>query len=117
MLHAGIIKSGSSLLNAISCVRGAGAIICSWTMLVCLTCIGACASAPGLERRVMLSSIKAPRLPRRVTPMGAPRQRPGVEEMDAGEPWAAEAKEFLRSRLIGAPALQEGPMCRTSELG
>lgn len=64
----------------------------------------------------MLSSIKAPRLPRRVAPMGAPRQRPGAEEMDAGEPWAAEAKEFLRSRLIGAPARQEGPVCRTSDL-
>ena len=64
----------------------------------------------------MLSSIKAPRLPRRVAPMGAPRQRPGAEEMDAGEPWAAEAKEFLRSRLIGAPARQGGPTCRTSEV-
>lgn len=64
----------------------------------------------------MLSSIKAPRLPRRVAPMGAPRQRPGAEEMDAGEPWAAEAKEFLRSRLIGAPARQEGAVCRASDL-
>ena len=77
---------------------------------------GVVASAPGLERRVMLSSIKAPRLPRRVAPMGAPRQRPGAEEMDAGEPWAAEAKEFLRSRLIGAPSSAGSPSRHTCEL-
>jgi staphylococcal nuclease domain-containing protein 1 len=39
-----------------------------------------------VERRVMVSSIKAPR--------GATRDR-------AAEPWATEAKEFLRQRLIG----------------
>lgn len=39
-----------------------------------------------VERRVMISSIRAPR--------GATRDR-------AAEPWAAEAKEFLRHRLIG----------------
>ncbi len=51
---------------------------------------------------MLLSSIKAPRLPRRVPPAGASRQPRGAEELDAGEPWAAEAKEFLRGRLIGA---------------
>jgi len=51
---------------------------------------------------VLLSSIKAPRLPRRVAPAGAPRAPRGAEELDAGEPWAAEAKDFLRGRLIGA---------------
>lgn len=40
----------------------------------------------GIERRVTLSSIRAPRL--------GSRDRPS-------EPWAAEAKEFLRQRLIG----------------
>lgn len=40
----------------------------------------------GVERRVTLSSIRAPR--------GATRDR-------AAEPWAVEAKEFLRQRLIG----------------
>ncbi|KAG7669099.1 hypothetical protein Ndes2526B_g00826 [Nannochloris sp. 'desiccata'] len=39
-----------------------------------------------VERRVMISSIRAPR--------GATRDR-------AAEPWAAEGKEFLRQRLIG----------------
>lgn len=43
-------------------------------------------SASNTERRVNLSSIRAPR--------GATRERPA-------EPWAAEAKEFLRQRLIG----------------
>lgn len=42
--------------------------------------------ASGVERRVTLSSIRAPR--------GPTRDR-------AAEPWAAEAKEFLRQRLIG----------------
>ncbi len=61
--------------------------------------------APGLERRVMLSSIKAPRLPRRMAPAAAARQQSaGAPEADGGEPWATEAKEFLRSRLIGARA-------------
>ncbi|KAL3140607.1 hypothetical protein ABBQ32_005177 [Trebouxia sp. C0010 RCD-2024] len=42
--------------------------------------------ANGQERRVNLSSIKAPRL-------GRKEEKP--------EPWATEAKEFLRQRLIG----------------
>ncbi len=45
-------------------------------------------AASGAERRVCLASVRAPR--------GAARER-------AGEPWAAEAKEFLRARLIGKP--------------
>ncbi|KAK9827311.1 hypothetical protein WJX81_003519 [Elliptochloris bilobata] len=63
-------------------------------------CLVVLDSASGLERRVMLSSIKAPRLPRRAAPAAAARQR-GVEEINTGETWAPEAKEFLRSRLIG----------------
>lgn len=43
-------------------------------------------AVPPVEHRVALSSIKAPRLGRR-------------DEKD--EPWAFEAREFLRSRLIG----------------
>jgi len=43
-------------------------------------------AANNVERRVMISSIRAPR--------GATRDR-------AAEPWAAEGKEFLRQRLIG----------------
>jgi len=43
-------------------------------------------ASSGVERRVTLSSIRAPR--------GPTRDRPG-------EPWSAEAKEFLRQRLIG----------------
>lgn len=42
--------------------------------------------ASGVERRVNLSSIRAPRM--------------GTRER-APEPWAVEAKEFLRQRLIG----------------
>jgi staphylococcal nuclease domain-containing protein 1 len=42
----------------------------------------------GAERRVTLSSIRAPRPPARDR---------------AGEPYGAEAKEFLRGRLIGKP--------------
>ncbi|PSC71228.1 hypothetical protein C2E20_5281 [Micractinium conductrix] len=42
--------------------------------------------AGGVERRINLSSIRAPRV-------GARDRQP--------EPWAIEAKEFLRSRLIG----------------
>mmetsp|Transcript_31827 Transcript_31827/g.38496 ORF Transcript_31827/g.38496 Transcript_31827/m.38496 type:complete len:905 (-) Transcript_31827:461-3175(-) len=41
-----------------------------------------------LERRICLSSIRAPRL-------GNPRRE------QKGQPYAAEAKEFIRSRLIG----------------
>lgn len=47
-------------------------------------------SGIGEERRVALSSIKAPR-------MGNPRR--GVED----EPWAAESKEALRKMVIGKP--------------
>lgn len=42
--------------------------------------------ANGMERRVMLSSIRAP--------------RPATRDKQA-EPWGTEAKEFLRQRLIG----------------
>lgn len=42
----------------------------------------------GAERRVLLSSIRAPR--------AATKER-------AAEPWGVEAKEFLRQRLIGKP--------------
>jgi len=42
----------------------------------------------GAERRVLLSSIRAPR--------AATKER-------AAEPWGVEAKEFLRHRLIGKP--------------
>lgn len=44
----------------------------------------------GQERRVALSSIRAPRV-------GNPRR--GVED----EPWAVEAKEALRKMVIGKP--------------
>jgi hypothetical protein len=43
-------------------------------------------AAAGAERRVFLSSIRAPRIGRRE---------------EKSEPYAAEAKEFLRNRLIG----------------
>jgi len=43
-------------------------------------------AAAGSERRVFLSSIRAPRLGRRE---------------EKSEPYAVEAKEFLRNRLIG----------------
>ena len=43
-------------------------------------------TSSGAERRVTLSSIKAPRM--------ATRDR-------SGEPWSREAREFLRNRLIG----------------
>lgn len=46
-------------------------------------------AAAGAERRVFLSSIRAPRIGRRE---------------EKSEPYAAEAKEFLRNRLIGATA-------------
>ena len=49
-------------------------------------CIVVRDKANGQERRVNLSSIKAPRL-------GRKEEKP--------EPWAPEAKEFLRQRLIG----------------
>ena len=42
-----------------------------------------------MERRVTLSSIRAPKLGRR-------DEKP--------EPWATEAKEYLRSLLIGDPS-------------
>ncbi|GLC57824.1 hypothetical protein PLESTB_001270800 [Pleodorina starrii] len=45
-------------------------------------------SANGLERRINLSSIRAPRPPARDRP---------------AEAWATEAKEFLRKRIIGRP--------------
>ncbi|KXZ48282.1 hypothetical protein GPECTOR_29g59 [Gonium pectorale] len=45
-------------------------------------------AASGLERRVNLSSIRAPRPPARDRP---------------AEAWASEAKEFLRKRIIGKP--------------
>jgi endonuclease YncB( thermonuclease family) len=48
-------------------------------------------TAAGTERRVFLSSIRAPRIGRRE---------------EKSEPYAAEAKEFLRNRLIGEAALQ-----------
>ena len=43
-------------------------------------------AAAGTERRVFLSSVRAPRLGRRD---------------EKAEPYAFEAKEFLRQRLIG----------------
>mmetsp|Transcript_6774 Transcript_6774/g.14968 ORF Transcript_6774/g.14968 Transcript_6774/m.14968 type:complete len:971 (+) Transcript_6774:79-2991(+) len=43
-------------------------------------------SASGVERRVQLSSLRAPRM--------STRDRPA-------DPWATDAKEFLRKRLIG----------------
>jgi Staphylococcal nuclease homologue len=46
-------------------------------------------AAAGAERRVFLSSIRAPRIGRRE---------------EKSEPYAAEAKEFLRNRLIGETA-------------
>ena len=46
-------------------------------------------AAAGTERRVFLSSIRAPRIGRRE---------------EKSEPYAAEAKEFLRNRLIGDTA-------------
>ena len=46
----------------------------------------------GVERRLCLSSTRAPRLGRR---------DPATGKVEGGEPFAAEAKEFLRSRLIG----------------
>lgn len=49
-------------------------------------CIVVKDKANGQERRVNLSSIKAARL-------GRKEEKP--------EPWAIEAKEFLRQRLIG----------------
>ena len=49
-------------------------------------------AANGQERRVNLSSIRAPRL-------GRKGEKP--------EDWATEAKEFLRQRLIG----QSPPLC------
>lgn len=45
--------------------------------------------SPSAERRVNLSSIKAPKL-------GNPRRSDNVPE-----PFAREAKEFLRQKLIG----------------
>jgi len=48
--------------------------------------------ASGVERRLCLASIKAPRLGRR---------DPATGRVEGGEAFAAEAKEFLRSRLIG----------------
>jgi staphylococcal nuclease domain-containing protein 1 len=47
--------------------------------------------ASGKEVRVWLASVRAPRV--------APRGKPGADSKD--EPFAAEAKEFLRSKLIG----------------
>lgn len=47
-------------------------------------------AAGGAERRVFLSSIRAPRVGRR-------NEKP--------EPYAVEAKEFLRNRLIGAQGM------------
>ena len=49
-------------------------------------CLTVKADDSGVERRVTLSSIRAPRPPARDR---------------AGEPYGAEAKEFLRGRLIG----------------
>ena len=46
----------------------------------------------GAERRLCLASTRAPRLGRRDAATG---------RVEGGEPLAAEAKEFLRSRLIG----------------
>lgn len=48
-------------------------------------------AASGAERRVTLSSIRAPRAGRRD---------------EKAEPYGTEAKEFLRSRLIGEPLAQ-----------
>lgn len=60
-------------------------------------CIVVRDKANGQERRVNLSSIKAPRL-------GRKEEKP--------EPWAIEAKEFLRQRLIGwLPLLLCLPLC------
>ena len=50
--------------------------------------------ATGAEMRLALASVRAPRL-------GNPRR-----EGDAGQPHGKEAKEFLRSRLIGAGAVR-----------
>ena len=55
-------------------------------------------SSSGAERRVTLSSIRAPRPTRR-------DEKP--------EPYGLEAKEFLRQRLIGA-CLPTQPSCSTS---
>ena len=49
-------------------------------------CLVVAENGSGVERRITLSSIRTPR--------AASRDRPG-------EPYGAEAKEFLRSRLIG----------------
>jgi hypothetical protein len=50
--------------------------------------VGSATAPAPEERRISLSSIRAPRLGRRDDPRG-------------GDPWAAEAKEYLRKTLIG----------------
>jgi staphylococcal nuclease domain-containing protein 1 len=49
-------------------------------------CVVICDETTGVERRLTLASVRAPRAPNRDR---------------AGEPFGAEAKEFLRGRLIG----------------
>ena len=53
-------------------------------------------AANGQERRVNLSSIRAPRI-------GRKGEKP--------EDWATEAKEFLRQRLIGQHCNDSGQAC------
>ena len=73
------------------CAAAAGTKLSDkFTGTVCEIVSGDCIvvrdAANGAERRVNLSSIRAPRL-------GRKGEKP--------EDWAVEAKEFLRSRLIG----------------
>ena len=68
-------------------------------------CIVVRDAANGQERRVNLSSIRAPRL-------GRKGEKP--------EDWAPEAKEFLRQRLIGQPLPLFSPQnqtCKVSSAG
>ena len=51
------------------------------------------------DRRITLSSVRAPRLAPRVGPSGGAGTGPGAGPKDA--PWAAEAKEYVRRTLIG----------------
>lgn len=58
-------------------------------------------AASGAERRVTISSIRAPRAGRRD---------------EKAEPYGTEAKEFLRSRLIGEGRLQSAQGCKSPPL-
>ena len=92
------------LQYSVNSVAGPGTKLSDkFTGTVCEIVSGDCMvvrdKANGQERRVNLSSIKAPRL-------GRKEEKP--------EPWATEAKEFLRQRLIGKLPLHllRLPPCR-----